>query len=88
MVRPEQIELGEVGEGIDGVVASYEYYGHDAVVRIRLERMGVPEPGLPELVVRITGGPPLAAGLRVGLSVRGPVVAWPASPGDQENSPE
>jgi iron(III) transport system ATP-binding protein len=88
MVRPEQIELGEVGEGIDGVVASYEYYGHDAVVRIRLERLGVPEPGLPELVVRITGGPPLAAGLRVGLSVRGPVVAWPVAPGDCENSPE
>jgi hypothetical protein len=50
--------------------------------------MGVFEPGLPELVVRITGGPPLAAGLRVGLSVRGPVVAWPASPGDRENSSE
>jgi iron(III) transport system ATP-binding protein len=88
MVRPEQIELGEVGEGIDGVVASYEYYGHDAVVRIRLERMGVPEPGLPELVVRITGGPPLAPGRRVGLSVRGPVVAWPAGPNGPKNSPE
>jgi iron(III) transport system ATP-binding protein len=88
MVRPEQIELGEVGEGCDGVVASYEYYGHDAVVRIQLERMGVPEPGLPELVVRITGGQPLATGLRVGLSVRGPVVAWPAGPDESENSPE
>jgi iron(III) transport system ATP-binding protein len=88
MVRPEQIELGEVGEGIDGTVDSYEYYGHDAVVRIRLERMGVPEPGAPELVVRITGGQPLVPGLRVGLSVRGPVVAWPADPGEPENSPE
>jgi iron(III) transport system ATP-binding protein len=88
MVRPEQIELGEVGEGTDGVVISYEYYGHDAVVRIRPERMGVPEPGVPELVVRITGGPPLAPGLRVGLSVRGPVVAWPADPLDAENSSE
>jgi iron(III) transport system ATP-binding protein len=88
MVRPEQIHLGEVGEGIDGVVASYEYYGHDAVVRIRLERMGVPEPGVPELVVRITGGQPLTPGLRVGLSVRGPVVAWPAVPSGAENSRE
>jgi iron(III) transport system ATP-binding protein len=78
MVRPEQIELGEVGEGIDGIVVGYEYYGHDAVVRIRLERMGVPEPAAPELMVRITGGPPLVPGHRVGLSVRGPVVAWPA----------
>ena len=88
MVRPEQIELGEVGEGIDGIVAGYEYYGHDAVVRIRLERKGVPEPGVPELVVRITGGAPLAPGLRVGLSVRGPVVAWPAGSADPENSSE
>jgi iron(III) transport system ATP-binding protein len=88
MVRPEQIELGDVGEGIDGVVASYEYYGHDAVVRIRLERMGVEEPGVPELVVRITGGPPLVPGRRVGLSVRGPVVAWPAGDNGPQNSPE
>jgi iron(III) transport system ATP-binding protein len=88
MVRPEQIELGEVGEGIDGVVTSYEYYGHDAVVRIRLERMGVPQPEAPELVVRITGGPPLVAGHRVGLSVRGPVVAWQAGHDEPENSPE
>jgi iron(III) transport system ATP-binding protein len=88
MVRPEQIELGEVGEGIDGVVASYEYYGHDAVVHIRLERMGVPEPGLPELVVRITGGSVLVPGLRVGLSVRGPVVAWPAGDNGTGDSPE
>lgn len=88
MVRPEQIELGEVGEGTDGVVSSYEYYGHDAVVRVRLERKGVPEPGVPELLVRITGGPPLAPGLRVGLSVRGQVVAWPEGPEDAENSPE
>jgi hypothetical protein len=88
MVRPEQIELGDVGEGIDGIVDSYEYYGHDAVVRIRLERLGVPEPGLPDLVVRITGGQPLAPGLRVGLSVRGPVVAWPADSNEPENSPE
>ena len=88
MVRPEQIELGEVGEGIDGVVAGYEYYGHDAVVRIRLERMGVPQPGAPELVVRITGGPPLVPGHRVGLSVRGPVVAWPEGHHVAENSSE
>lgn len=88
MVRPEQIELGDVGEGIDGTVTSYEYYGHDAVVHIRLERMGVPEPGAPELVVRVTGGSPLEPGRRVGLSVRGGVVAWPAGTKVPENSPE
>ena len=36
MVRPEQIRLDE-GEtaGLVGTVQSYEYYGHDAVVRVR-----------------------------------------------------
>ena len=54
------------------MVESYEYYGHDAVVRVRPEA-----DQLPELVVRVTGGTPLLAGARVGLSVQGPVVAWP-----------
>jgi iron(III) transport system ATP-binding protein len=73
MVRPEQIVLdrGATGE-VEGTVASFEYFGHDAVVRVR-----VATAGLPELVVRVAGGAPLEPGARVGLSVRGPVVAWP-----------
>jgi iron(III) transport system ATP-binding protein len=73
MVRPEQIRLEEATNG--GVVAtvqSYEYYGHDAVVRVRPEGTG-----LPDLVVRVTGGVPLEPGLRVGVSVLGAVVVWP-----------
>ena len=38
-------------------VQSYEYFGHDAVVRVRPD-----DEGLPELVVRITGGVPLEPG--------------------------
>jgi iron(III) transport system ATP-binding protein len=54
MVRPEQFVLGEPAAGIASVVRSYEYFGHDAVVRVQ------PENGeLPLLVVRITGGVPL-----------------------------
>jgi hypothetical protein len=34
--------------------------------------------GLPELVVRITGGVPLVPGTRVGVSVHGAVMVWPA----------
>ncbi len=55
---------------VEGTVASYEYFGHDAVVRVR------PGPeGLPELVVRVTGGTPARAGapgraLRVGARGR------------------
>jgi iron(III) transport system ATP-binding protein len=84
LVRPEQIVLsdataggpaGAPAGGLEGTVESYEYFGHDAVVRVR--------PGsadLPELVVRVTGGRPVEPGRRVGLSVQGGVVAWPRTP--------
>jgi iron(III) transport system ATP-binding protein len=73
MVRPEQLLLGEDDTtGISSVVRSYEYFGHDAVVRVQPDGGG-----LPELVVRITGGTPLAPGARVGLRVHGTVVVWP-----------
>jgi iron(III) transport system ATP-binding protein len=87
MIRPEQLLIsagaeggaGEradgvvgVGGSVPGVVRSYEYFGHDAVVRVR------PDDGsLPELIVRVTGGSPLRPGARVGLRAHGPVVAWP-----------
>jgi iron(III) transport system ATP-binding protein len=91
MVRPEQLVIGAVdddrpgpgagagsgnGAGVDGVVQSYEYFGHDAVVRVRPE-MDV----LPLLTVRITGGEPIRPGTRVSLQVRGAVVAWPENSG-------
>jgi len=73
MVRPEQLVLGDAGPtGVSSVVRSYEYFGHDAVVRVQ------PDNGsLPELVVRITGGAPLVPGTRVGVSVHGAVMVWP-----------
>jgi iron(III) transport system ATP-binding protein len=75
MVRPEQILLSaDDTEGVPGVVRSYEYFGHDAVVRVQPDG----NLGLPELVVRITGGRPWAPGSRVSLQVQGVVVAWPA----------
>ena len=84
LVRPEQIVLGELAAGrIVGTVASYEYFGHDAVVRVR------PGPvGLPDLVVRVTGGTPLRPGQPVGLSVLGPVVAWATEPSVEAETPE
>jgi iron(III) transport system ATP-binding protein len=73
MVRPEQLILDENGtRGIPSVIRSYEYFGHDAVVRVQPEIAG-----LGELVVRITGAEPLVPGARVGVSVHGPVVVWP-----------
>ena len=81
LVRPEQIVLsvataGSPAGGLEGMVESYEYFGHDAVVRVR--------PGsadLPDLIVRVTGGRPVEPGRRVGLSVQGGVVAWPRARG-------
>ncbi len=73
MIRPEQLLLGDVAiSPVAAMVESYEYYGHDAVVRVRPE-----VDQLPELVVRVTGGSPMSTGSRVGLSVVGSVVAWP-----------
>src|SRR6516164_1810312 len=83
LVRPEQIELGEPGGTMNGTVASYEYYGHDAVVRVHPE-VG----GLPDLVVRVTGGSPLGPGTKVGLTVRGGVVAWPLDGSDPTETSE
>jgi iron(III) transport system ATP-binding protein len=80
MIRPEQLQLSEVGQaGIPSVVCSYEYFGHDAVVRVQPD-----QGGLPELVVRITGGTPLAPGARVGLTVHGAVVVWPVAAAEPE----
>ena len=74
MVRPEQLVLDDAdAPGVSSVVRSYEYFGHDAVVRVQPDNGG-----LPELVVRITGGTPLAPGTRVGVSVHGAVMVWPA----------
>jgi hypothetical protein len=73
MVRPEQLILDEAGApGVPSVVRSYEYFGHDAVVRVQPEIAG-----LTELVVRITGAEPLVPGTRVSVSVHGAVVVWP-----------
>jgi iron(III) transport system ATP-binding protein len=73
MVRPEQLILDEAGgRGLPSVVRSYEYFGHDAVLRVQPETAG-----LTELVVRITGEEPLVPGTRVSVSVHGSVVVWP-----------
>jgi iron(III) transport system ATP-binding protein len=84
MVRPEQIRLDRAVDGeLAATVQSYEYYGHDAVVRVRADA-----DGLPELVVRVTGGAPLEPGRRVGLSVLGSVVVWPQEPIEPGKPPE
>jgi iron(III) transport system ATP-binding protein len=76
LVRPEHIELlaTDSTEGADpvGRVIESEYYGHDAILRIKLESSG----GEP-IVVRTTGDHQLPAGSLVVLRARGPVLTWP-----------
>jgi iron(III) transport system ATP-binding protein len=81
LVRPEQLEVRACSAGPDaapdgmlgvpGRVIACEYYGHDAVLRVR------PEAGTPEIIVRTAGGPQLPAGADVLLRARGSVLAWP-----------
>jgi iron(III) transport system ATP-binding protein len=78
LIRPEQLEL-IAGPGapqdsgcLSGRVVAREYYGHDAIVRVRPD--GGPDGQ--EVVVRTTGEPQLPAGSPVIVRARGPVIAW------------
>jgi iron(III) transport system ATP-binding protein len=82
LIRPEQLEISErTAPGapddqqpgcLAGRVVACEYYGHDAVVRVR------PDDAAPgqTVIVRTSGGPQLAPGAAVFVRARGPVVAW------------
>jgi iron(III) transport system ATP-binding protein len=81
LIRPEQLELlaaspatgPEAGPGcLAGQVVACEYYGHDAVVRVRPDGA----PGGQEVIVRTSGGPQLPAGSAVQVRAHGPVIAW------------
>ncbi|HXZ66365.1 MAG TPA: ABC transporter ATP-binding protein [Streptosporangiaceae bacterium] len=79
LLRPEQLEIvsaapaqpGEPG-CLAGHVVACDYYGHDAVVRVRPDDQHGPA----EVIVRTTGGPQLPAGAPVLVRARGPVIAW------------
>jgi iron(III) transport system ATP-binding protein len=79
LVRPEQLAVQTAdgpgtagGRDVAGEVVACHYYGHDAVLRVRLT-----ETAAPEIIVRTAGGPQLAAGTAVLLRATGPVLAWP-----------
>jgi iron(III) transport system ATP-binding protein len=78
LIRPEQIELirEPAGHYLTGRVLDYQFFGHDAVIRVRPD--GDAETSV--LVVRITGGSAWEPGTAVGVTARGPVLAYPAAP--------
>ena len=78
LVRPEQLELAAdpPAGATAGRVEEVEFYGHDAVVRVRPEA----DCGTPLLEARTTDGRLWPLGTRVALHVRGAVRAFPADP--------
>jgi iron(III) transport system ATP-binding protein len=68
---------GGAGDGgaacVAGQVVACHYYGHDAVLRVRLTEAAAG----PEIIVRTAGGPQLPAGTAVLVRATGPVLAWP-----------
>jgi iron(III) transport system ATP-binding protein len=82
LIRPEQIEIVADETGADihqdcltGRVIACDYYGHDAVIRVRPDG----PTGAGEVIVRTAGGPQLAPGAPVAVRARGPVIAWSSS---------
>jgi iron(III) transport system ATP-binding protein len=88
LVRPEQLAVqaaagraagpgAGAGEAacVPGHIVACHYYGHDAVLRVRL----ADATAAPEIIVRTAGGPQLPVGTAVLVRATGPVLAWPRS---------
>jgi iron(III) transport system ATP-binding protein len=82
LIRPEQLEIVASGPDVAdhrdclaGRVIACDYYGHDAVVRVRPDG----QPGGDEVIVRTAGGPQLPPGAPVLVRARGAVIAWAGS---------
>jgi iron(III) transport system ATP-binding protein len=81
LIRPEQLDIAAASPAgsktadqdcLAGHVVACEYYGHDAVLRVRPDE----NPAGQEIIVRTVGGPQLPAGAPVTVRARGPVIAW------------
>jgi iron(III) transport system ATP-binding protein len=73
MVRPEQLEVRPRGEspadGLMGKIEQRRYYGHDALLHIRIDGSR----GEQVLLARVQGDQALPAGTPVSLAAHGPV---------------
>jgi iron(III) transport system ATP-binding protein len=76
MLRPEALTLSDQGEnGTPATVLGREFYGHDQLIRLRLDSGE-------EVLSRLWGTAGFQSGERVSVAARGPAVAFPAS-GDE-----
>ena len=69
MVRPEALVLRGLPDG-KAVVEDREFYGHDQVLKLRLDSGRL-------LRSRLVGGPGFGPGTRVAVGVWGPVAVFP-----------
>ncbi|MEN1970081.1 ABC transporter ATP-binding protein [Lentibacillus sp. N15] len=72
MIRPEQFLIGKPNSEIGGHVVKTTFYGHDALVYLKLdERFGGDE-----VQIRVMGSPGFTPGEYVGLKIEGEVMAY------------
>jgi iron(III) transport system ATP-binding protein len=77
LVRPEQFLVStDGGVGVPGHVTEVQFYGHDIVVSVALDRA----PGTDVVIARAAGAFDSDVGSAVSLSVIGPVHAWTKAP--------
>jgi iron(III) transport system ATP-binding protein len=70
VVRPEQVQVVAEGEGVGAVVGHVRYLGHDALLGLRLADGTIVES-------RVDAVSLPAVGTTVGVTLRGPVSAFP-----------
>ncbi len=78
LLRPEHVRLDRIrpeSGGVHGKVLSREYFGHDQLLSVRIDNGD-------EIVARLGAYSGIRPGDGVWVSVRGALVAFPATPGD------
>ncbi len=85
MLRPESLSLRALRDedstetGVGATVITREFYGHDQLVKLRLDSG-------PVLCSRLGGGPGFRAGERVAVEVRGEALVFPDTSGNKPSS--
>lgn len=77
MIRPEQFVLASPDEAqFSGCVLKTIYYGHDALVHLRVHLRTQAQAGEQDIQMRISGARSFAPGERLGLKITGAVMAY------------
>ncbi|MGQ0624272.1 MAG: ABC transporter ATP-binding protein [Sporichthyaceae bacterium] len=77
LIRPEQLVLGSVGEGVLAIVGRRAYHGHESLIRLSIPANHDVAPTL--ITARAPGTREITEGAEVGISVHGPVSFYPTT---------